>query len=96
MSQWSRRDVLRASGVTAAAVPMAALVTPSANAAPAPTPAASREELNAFGSSQVMFAIHDARRGEVSILHGEHEVVVRDPQLVARIVKATNSAKKAG
>jgi hypothetical protein len=36
----------------------------------------------------VMFCIHDATRGEVSILHGTDEVIVTDRQLVARILQA--------
>jgi HD-like signal output (HDOD) protein len=40
-----------------------------------------------------MFCIHDAQRGEVSILHGANEVIVRDRQLVARILTAAGSAR---
>jgi hypothetical protein len=36
----------------------------------------------------VMFCVHDAKLGEVSILHGTHEVVVKDPQLVRRVMSA--------
>jgi hypothetical protein len=36
----------------------------------------------------VMFCVHDAQRGEVSILHGTSEVIVTDRQLVARILSA--------
>jgi HD-like signal output (HDOD) protein len=39
-----------------------------------------------------MFCIHDAQRGEVSILHGTDEVIVHDRQLVARILQAANSS----
>ena len=41
----------------------------------------------------VMFCVHDAQRGEVSILHGSNEVIVRDRQLVARILTAAGSAR---
>jgi len=41
----------------------------------------------------VMFCVHDAQRGEVSILHGTDEVIVRDRQLVARILTAAGSAR---
>jgi hypothetical protein len=43
------------------------------------------------GVGPVMFCVHDAKRGEVSILHGTDEVVVRDRQLVARILRAAGS-----
>ncbi len=35
-----------------------------------------------------MFCVHDAKLGEVSILHGTNEVVVKDPQLVRRVLSA--------
>jgi hypothetical protein len=40
----------------------------------------------------VMFCIHDAQRGEVSILHGTNEVIVHDRQLVERIIQAAGSS----
>jgi Rieske Fe-S protein len=92
MSELSRRSLLRASGAAAAAVPITALVASSADAAPAASPA----EVANFESGPVMFAVHDVGRGEVSILHGEHEVVVRDRDLVHRIVKAAAGAQKNG
>ncbi len=41
----------------------------------------------------VMFCVHDAKLGEVSILHGTDEVVVKDPQLVRRIMHAAARQK---
>jgi Rieske Fe-S protein len=92
MSELSRRSVLRASGAAAAAVPISALVASSPDAA---TPTTSAE-VASFGTEPVMFAVHDMSRGEVTILHGEHEVVVRDRDLVTRIVKAAARARRAG
>jgi hypothetical protein len=92
MSDWSRRDLLRASGVAAVAVPMGVLSATSAGAAPA---ASHHHELRTVPDEPVMFCVHDARRGEVSILHGTNEVVVRDPQLVSRIMSAA-MAQQAG
>jgi hypothetical protein len=40
------------------------------------------------GHEPVMFCVHDAKLGEVSILHGTNEVVVKDPQLVRRVLSA--------
>jgi hypothetical protein len=40
----------------------------------------------------VMFCIHDAQRGEVSILHGTDEVIVHDRQLVARILQVAGAS----
>jgi hypothetical protein len=47
----------------------------------------------ALPDEPVMFCVHDAQRGEVSILHGSNEVIVRDRQLVARILTAAGSAR---
>ena len=86
MEDWSRRNMLRAAAGVAVAVPMAALAAGPANAG---TPAASGagEEPEA-PAGPVMFCIHDADKGQVSILHGTNEVVVTDRQLVARILSA--------
>ena len=90
MPDMSRRTLLRASaGVAAIAVPMSAL------AACDPTPHSTTpeselqpEELEAFGHDAVVFHVRDAAKGEVSILQGSNEVVVNDPQLVARVMRA--------
>lgn len=93
MKDWSRRNLLRATAGAAVAVPMTAL-SGTASAAEPP-------ELSEFagfsglsggtdgaGIGPVMFCVHDAQRGEVSILHGTNEVIVTDPQLVNRILQA--------
>jgi hypothetical protein len=94
MPDWSRRDLLRASGVAAVAVPMSTLVA-AAPVAAAPNPEAvlQPEELAAFGTGAVVFHVRDAARGDVAILQGADEVVVRDPQLVARVMRAAKSAQ---
>jgi hypothetical protein len=99
MPQWSRRDLLRASGVAAVAVPMGVLSTTNASAASAPPAAASANEQQhsrtAMSDEPVMFCVRDARRGEVSILHGTSEVVVHDRDLVARVMNAAHAAPEA-
>ena len=98
MTEWSRRSLLRVSAGAAVAVPMAALGSTTASAG---TPAAGAGSAQASRGSAapealpdepVMFCVHDAQRGEVSILHGSNEVIVRDRQLVARILTAAGSA----
>lgn len=97
MPDWTRRDLLKASaGAAAVAVPMAALSGTVSAARPstaAPDALAAPAALR-VGDEPVMFCIHDARRGEVSILHGTDEVVVRDPQLVTRIMRVANVSPK--
>ena len=95
MSDWSRRNMLRAAAGVAIAVPMAALATGPATANTLKGAAGGGADgLPAPGAlaGPVMFCIHDAQRGEVSILHGTDEVIVRDRQLVARILQAANSS----
>ena len=98
MSTWSRRDLLRVTaGAAAVAVPMGAL---SRQAAAAPAAANAVEGADSAvdgfgmfanaGHEPVMFCVHDAKLGEVSILHGTNEVVVKDPQLVRRIMHAAS------
>ncbi len=104
MSGMSRRDLLRASaGAAAVAVPMSVLSshgvgasrTPesaeAATAADAAATATTTGPLDAESfdvSGPVIFSVRDARLGEVSILHGDAEVIVRDRQLVDRIMRA--------
>ncbi len=97
MSGMSRRDLLRASaGAAAVAVPMSVLSSTGAGAsrasqaALATAAAAETESVVAHHElgGPVMFCVRDVRAGEVSILHGEAEVIVRDRQLVDRILRA--------
>ena len=104
MTGMSRRDLLRASaGAAAVAVPMSVLSREVAGASgPAAAAAgvagattASSVHPSAGGatvSGPVIFSVLDASTGEVSVLHGSSEVVVRDPQLVARILRAARRA----
>ena len=96
MKDWSRRNMLRAAAGAAIAVPMAALATGPASGAPVtgarrvvvPT---GRRPSGAL-AGPVMFCVHDAQTGKVSILHGTSEVIVTDHQLVARILSAAAAA----
>lgn len=91
MSEWSRRHLMRASGAAAVAVPMSALISTAAEADM--NPHIDPADLRALSSEPVMFVVNDAARGEISILHGEREVVVHDRDLVARIARAARTAK---
>ncbi len=103
MSGMSRRDLLRASaGAAAVAVPMSVLSREVAGASGPPTAATDASTAPAAAAvgtvdhlavtGPVIFSILDASAGEVSILHGSSEVIVHDPQLVARIVRAARRA----
>ncbi|MEP6561853.1 MAG: hypothetical protein ABJD68_12375 [Nakamurella sp.] len=90
MKDWSRRNMLRATAGAAIAVPMAALVSTPASAAVGGGSASGADSAPPPVTLEgpVMFCVHDAQRGEVSILHGTTEVIVTDRQLVARILSA--------
>ena len=103
MSTWSRRDLLRVSaGAAAVAVPMGALSRHAAAAPASPDAVGGVEGVEGIAGmfadakfvvesrEPVMFCVHDAKLGEVSILHGTEEVVVKDPQLVRRILHAAS------
>jgi hypothetical protein len=96
MPEWSRRNLLKASaGAAVVAVPMAALSTGLGGQSAAGTsidadPVLSPEEVASLGGGQVVFSIQDAERGEVAVYHGTDEVIVKDRQLVARILRAAN------
>jgi len=94
MTEWSRRSLLRVSAGAAVAVPMAALGSSIASAgAPRMTAENAAFTGGLAADEPVMFCIHDAEAGEVSILHGTTEVIVRDRQLVSRILTAAGSAR---
>ena len=102
MSGMSRRDLLRASaGAAAVAVPMSALSAGGLAAAGASQPGAaaardddqSVEDVQLDVSGPVMFCVRDVQSGEVSILHGMQEVVVKDRQLVNRIISAAQARR---
>ena len=93
MSGLSRRDLIKASaGAAALAVPITALSSSAGGAAAADgaTGATGSTSLTAVGRGPVMFCVHDATRGEVAIMHGADEVIVRDHQLVARVMDAAS------
>jgi hypothetical protein len=94
MPELSRRGFLSSSaGMTAAgialvAAPGIAAVAPEVTAAINQDAAPTIEELNAVGP--LVVHVRDALAGEVSVLSGESEVVIRDPAFIARIVAAAS------
>ena len=84
MTGSTRRRFLIMTGAGAAAAGVAAAVPSAASAA---APAA--QELRTPADAQPLVAhISDPASGTVSIMHGEHEVVVHDRDLVARLTRA--------
>jgi hypothetical protein len=93
MKDWTRRGLMRASAGAAIAVPIAALSHSAGAATPTGLESGSPAGLDEATSEPVMFCIHNAKRGEVSILQGTNEVVVRDRLLVARILRASGASR---
>ena len=107
MSQLSRRDLLRASAAAAVVVPFAKL-SGSASAAATSAALTDRASSNANDAElspheaagvnaqgPVIAYVKDAASGDVSILHGTSETVVRDRRLVSKIVRARQGVPKA-
>lgn len=80
MSDTSRRKFLAATGATAAVGGVALVATASAASAARPHPEQARE--------RVLAVVEDPSSDVVSLLVGEDEVVVRDRDLVTRILNA--------
>ncbi len=83
MSDTSRRKFLAATGVTAAAGGAALVGAAPATAAPSAKAARGR----------VLALVDDARGDTVTFLVGEDEVVVRDRDLVTRILNAAGGTR---
>ena len=100
MNQWTRRDLLRATVASAAAVPAIGLGGSRAIAAVNSSGDRPEDEAEAIDAAELaaagpmMVFVSDAERGDVSILHGTSEVVVHDHKLVAKIVRAGHGARK--
>jgi hypothetical protein len=96
LSDLSRRAFLRRGTVAAAAlgvvgtVPgLSGLFAGSASEAPAVESGAAQAEGEVGDLSQPLLAhVKDINTGEISLFHGESEVVVRDPALARRLLSA--------
>jgi hypothetical protein len=84
MSETSRRRFLGVAGAGAAAAGAAAAFPGAAFAAETPRRAGSATE-------SVVAYVSDARGSELTLLVGEREVVVRDRDLINRILNAAGS-----
>ena len=99
MASLSRRNFLQAGGAAAASAAVLAgpLAHGTASAAPGSTghgsPDVADADLVPTGSDHLVMVVHDASTGEVSVLTHGHEVVFHDPQLVARVQRASRKAQ---
>jgi len=84
-------------GAAAVAVPITALSVVSGGSSassPAPTKKLTEAEIKRSGTGRVMLCVHDASRGEISILQGTREVIVKDHQLVAQVMRAAGVSRE--
>ena len=88
MIESSRRRFLAATGAGAVAVGAAA-VLPATMASAAEAPASLEADLveGTEGSVPVIVSVEDAAAGLLSVMHGENEFTVTDPELAARITR---------
>jgi hypothetical protein len=84
MSESTRRGFLIMAGAGAAATAGVAVVASKGKGSPAE---AASTDAPAVASGPVVAYVQDVRSGRVSVMVGETEVVVRDPELVARLAR---------
>ena len=91
----SRRSVLRGAGAAGAAGIAAAALSGVAAPALAATTKAARPErhdataADADTADQVIVHVRDARSGQIDLFRGTSQTSVRDPELAARLVRAS-------
>ena len=95
MSEVSRRTFLYTGAGAAAAGAVVATTGLSRSTDSADALGESPEEVAAVAAVTDPIVVHikDAKTGDVSIFRGEDEVSYRDPQLVARVARATNRSR---
>lgn len=83
MKDATRRGFLAASGAGVATV----AVAPIAFASGSSTQDTTAADGQPAGTGPLVVLVHDAGRGEVTVMRGQQEVVVHDPSLVRAITK---------
>jgi hypothetical protein len=90
----TRRSMIAGSAGVATSVavtalaPAAAAAASRSEAAPIPVP----KPLTPIEKDPVVAYVHNAARGEVTVIHGEVERTYRDPALVKRLLAAAKSS----
>jgi hypothetical protein len=92
MGNLSRRSFLKGAGLaTGAAIVGASPIAASAAIEEAPEVVASPSPLP---KEPLVAYVRDARKSEVTVLHGTEEVTYRDPALTKRLLKAADRGKR--
>ena len=93
MSDTSRRGFLAIAGVGAAGAAVASVAGASAITA-AGAGQETRTELPSDAAGSLVAYVSDVHNGQVSVLVGESEVSITDPELVARLAQVASTAPK--
>ena len=88
MDEATRRKFLIMAGIGAATTAGAAVAASTGIAAEPARDAAAPLALPASASGPMVAYVEDVRSGRLAVMVGETEVVVRDPDLVARLSRA--------
>jgi hypothetical protein len=93
----TRRSLIAGSGGVATTLAVTAVAPAAAIAAGKHEPKAVeiKKPATAAPKDPVVAWIHDAGRGEVTVVHGEHEHTYRDHALTKRLIAAADSSKAA-
>ena len=91
----TRRGFLAVAGAGAAGAAGAAVLgSKAAGAATAAAePASAPVSVPAAASEPLVAYVRDAHNGEIAVMFGEHEVIVHDKDLAARIARAAHGNK---
>jgi hypothetical protein len=87
VTRLTRRSFLKQTSVSAATLGLLPAI-PALAAIPH-SPEAAAPELSTTFTGPMVVHVSDVTTGEVTLLAGAREIVFRDPQLVARLIKAT-------
>jgi hypothetical protein len=82
----TRRSLLQNAPLTAAS--LSVLPAMPALAASRPPPEVATPRSSAAGASSMVIHVNDVATGEMTLLVGAREIVLRDPRLVARFLEA--------
>ncbi len=85
-----RRSFIKAGGGAAAGVALAAGGVAITRGATGPVPVQMLEPTGGAPKEPIMAYVHDAQRGEVTVLAGTSETTYRDPDLAKRLVTAAS------
>jgi hypothetical protein len=90
MSHTTRRTFIVAAGGSAAAAAVApAALASAAQAAPDATPQGTAPDTEGGQGDRLVAYIDNPRSGHITVMRGEDEVTVHDPELVQRLNRAT-------